>query len=265
MNSSVLAIAAHPDDIEFVMAGTLLQLSQRGWQVHYFNIANGCCGSRTLGREECAKVRLEEAQLAASLIPATFYSPICDDLEIFYETSLLKKVASVVRQAKPSILLTHSLSDYMEDHQNAARLAVSAAFTRAMPNVVSNPVRAINDQEVAIYHAQPHGNCDPMGVRIHPTHFVDVSQWMDRKRELLAAHASQNQWLEATQRISAYLETMVQLNQEVGQMSSRAAQLRQCPPYQYAEGWRQHLHLGLSQPGFDPLSEALQDCLIRES
>ncbi|MEO8269951.1 MAG: PIG-L family deacetylase [Aureliella sp.] len=38
---SVLAIAAHPDDIEFVMAGTLLQLSQRGWQVHYFNIANG--------------------------------------------------------------------------------------------------------------------------------------------------------------------------------------------------------------------------------
>ena len=265
MNPSVLAIAAHPDDIEFVMAGTLLQLFQRGWQVHYFNIANGCCGSRTLSRSQCAEVRLKEAQLAASLIPATFYPPICNDLEVFYEPSLLERVASVVRQARPAIVLTHSLVDYMEDHQNAARLAVGAAFVRAMPNVVTNPVHHTTDQDVAIYHAQPHGNCDPMGTRVLPTHFVDVSQWIDRKRELLAAHASQNQWLEATQRISAYLDTMVQLNHEVGQMSSRAAPLRQGLHYEYAEGWRQHLHLGFSQAGFDPLFEALQDCMIKES
>jgi len=262
MHLSVLAIAAHPDDIEFVMAGTLLQLSLRGWKVHYFNIANGCCGSKTLSRSQCAAIRLKEAQRAASMLPADFYTPICDDLELFYSTPLLERVSAVVRQARPSILLTHSLIDYMEDHQNAARLAVGAAFTRAMPGVFTNPHMDTFEEDVAIYHAQPHGNRDPMGQVVHPTHFVDVSGVIQRKRELLAAHASQDQWLESTQRISAYLETMVQLNGEVGQMSSRAAGLQKRNPFQYAEGWRQHLHLGLSPAGFDPLAQVLDDCVI---
>ena len=41
----VLAAVAHPDDIEFTMAGTLLRLRDRGWQIHYMNIANGSCGT----------------------------------------------------------------------------------------------------------------------------------------------------------------------------------------------------------------------------
>ncbi|MFM8323699.1 MAG: PIG-L family deacetylase, partial [Pirellulaceae bacterium] len=45
MNRSVLAIAAHPDDIEFVMSGTLMHLVELGWKAHYLNIANGYCGS----------------------------------------------------------------------------------------------------------------------------------------------------------------------------------------------------------------------------
>ncbi|MCA9133836.1 MAG: PIG-L family deacetylase, partial [Planctomycetales bacterium] len=110
---AVLAIAAHPDDIEFVMAGTLLQLAQRGWQVHYFNVANGCCGSKSLGREQCAALRLKEAQQAASLIPATFYPPICDDLDVFYTRQPLAQVSAVVRRAKPQIVLTHAPIDYM--------------------------------------------------------------------------------------------------------------------------------------------------------
>jgi len=265
INRSVLAVAAHPDDIEFVMAGTLLQLSQRGWAVHYFNIANGCCGSTTLSRSQCAAVRLLEAQHAASLIPSTFYPPICDDLEVFYTPSLLAKVSSVVRKASPSIVLTHSLTDYMEDHQNAARLAVGGVFTRSMPSVATEPPFSPFDHDVAIYHAQPHGNRDPMGCIVHPSHFVDVTLQIDRKRELLAAHASQDQWLETTQKINAYLETMMQLNREVGEMSRRAAQKHHRMPYQYAEGWRQHWHLGFSMAGFDPLTAALHDCIIKES
>ena len=257
MSRSVLAIAAHPDDIELVMAGTLLQLAARGWQVHYFNIANGCCGSKTLDRAECAALRLGEAQRAAGLIPATFHPPICDDLEIFYTASLHRRVAAVVRQARPSIILTHAPLDYMEDHQNAARLAVGGAFVRGMPNFVTDPPRPIYETDVAVYHAQPHGNRDPLGNLVVPTHFVDVTDYLDRKRQLLAAHASQDQWLDATQRISAYLETMVQLNREVGQMSQRGAQATGGAGFMYAEGWRQHLHLGLGPADYDPLAEEL--------
>lgn len=245
---SVLAIAAHPDDIEFVMAGTLMQLHRRGWQVHYFNIANGCYGSASLTPLECASVRLQEAQAAAALLPAKFYRPICDDLHIFYTAELLRQVAAVVRQARPQIVLTHAPVDYMEDHQNAARLAVTAAFCRGMPHFATDPPSESYSDAVAVYHAQPHGNRTPLGEVVQPTHFVNVAPLIDRKRQLLAAHASQNQWLDASQGISAYLETLEQLNREVGHMSGR---------YELAEGWRPHLHLGFSPAGFDPLAEAL--------
>lgn len=248
MRKSVLAIAAHPDDIEFVMSGTLMRLSELGWKLHYFNVANGCCGSMTLPRDQCATVRLEEARNAADSIGAEFYPPICDDLEIFYNDKTHAQVAAIVRRAKPSIILTHSLSDYMEDHQNAARLAVGGAFVRSMPNFQSAPTAAPTNDEVAIYHAQPHGNRCPMGERVVPTHFVDVSSLTERKLELLSMHRSQGEWLGDTQKMGSYLQTMQDLNREVGQMSER---------YMFAEGWRQHLHLGLSAKGFDPLGDLL--------
>jgi LmbE family N-acetylglucosaminyl deacetylase len=262
MHRSVLAIAAHPDDIELVMSGTLMQLQRRGWQIHYFNIANGCCGSTTLDRSACAAVRLAEAQRAAELLNAVFHPPICDDLEIFYTAELHRKVAAVVRQAKPSIILTHSPSDYMEDHQNASRLAVGAAFVRAMPNFDSQPPIPIYQHDVAVYHAQPHGNRDPLGQLVVPTHFVDVTDLLDEKRRILAAHASQDQWLDATQKISAYLETMVELNREVGSLSRSSNNPTCAAAFNYAEGWRQHIHLGLGQQGFDPLASALQECSV---
>ena len=42
---TAIAIAAHPDDIEFFMAGTLMLLGRAGYELHYMNIANGCCGT----------------------------------------------------------------------------------------------------------------------------------------------------------------------------------------------------------------------------
>ena len=245
---SVLAIAAHPDDIEFVMTGTLLRLIENGWEAHYFNVANGCCGSTQVGREECAAIRLKEAQSAADKIPAKFYSPICDDMEIFYTTENLAKVSAVVREAKPSIVLTHAPVDYMEDHQNTSRLAVSAAFVRGMPNVRVEPASPPFEHPIAVYHAQPHGNCDPLGVPVIPTHCVDVESLLERKKELLACHESQDQWLDETQAISSYLDTMVGLNRQVAELTGQFAA---------AEGWRRHAYMGFSPPGFDPLRDAL--------
>ncbi len=251
MNSSapnVLAIAAHPDDIEFVMSGTMLRLAQAGWNLHYFNIANGCCGSMTLDRDTCAATRLREAQRAAELMSAKFYYPICNDLEIFYTKELLARVAAVVRQARPRIILTHALYDYMEDHQNAARLAQTAAFVKSMPNFIAEPISATCGEEVTLYHAQPHGNRTPLGEIVRPTHYVDVSDLIESKRQLLLAHASQAQWLDETQKLNSYIVAMEELNREVGQFSGQFA---------YAEGWRKHLHLGFCSAKADPLLEAI--------
>ena len=55
------AIAAHPDDIEFFMAGTLMMLGEAGYEIHYMNVANGCCGTTQFDAPTIARLRLEEA------------------------------------------------------------------------------------------------------------------------------------------------------------------------------------------------------------
>ncbi len=242
------AVAAHPDDIEFVMAGTLILLAQAGYEIHYMNIANGCCGSNELSAEHTAIAREKEAIAAADSIGAEFHPSLVNDLEIFYNDETLKKLAAVMREVSPEILLVHSPSDYMEDHMNACRLAVTAAFARGMPNYPTIPPRPPVEQNVTIYHAQPHGNRDPLGQAVRPGLFVDVGAVMEQKAAMLACHQSQQQWLDTSQGLNSYIETMRDLMREVGRMSGR---------YEYAEGWRRHTHLGLCAADADPLAKAL--------
>lgn len=244
------AVAAHPDDIEFVMAGTLIHLRDAGYEIHYMNLANGCCGSTELSATHTAELRAREALAAADLIQAEFHPSLVNDMEVFYDQATLVLLAAIMREVAPEILLVHAPSDYMEDHMNACRLAVTAAFTRGMPNYPVQPFRVPVEQNVTIYHAQPHGNRDPLGRRIRPGIFVDVSSVMQTKTDMLACHKSQQAWLDTSQGMNSYLQTMNDLMQEVGQMSGR---------FHYAEGWRKHLYLGFSSVDNDPLSEALGD------
>jgi LmbE family N-acetylglucosaminyl deacetylase len=154
-----------------------------------------------------------------------------------------------MRDVAPQILLTHSPVGYMEDHQNAARLAVTAAFCRGMPNYPTDPPREPVEQPVTVYHAQPHGNRDPLRRVVWPDVFVDVTSVIEKKRAMLAHHRSQKSWLDRTQGMDAYLDSMQALNREVGQMSGR---------FTYAEGWRRRLHLGFCERSTDPLPSALR-------
>jgi N-acetylglucosamine malate deacetylase 1 len=244
------AVAAHPDDIEFVMAGTLILLRDAGYEIHYMNIANGCCGSSEHSAEHTAALREREALAACDSIGAEFHPSLTNDLEIFYDRQTLSRLAAVMREVAPEILLVHSPVDYMEDHTNACRLAVTAAFARGMPNFVTHPARDPVEQTVTIYHAQPHGNRDPLGQVMRPQMFVDVSSAMGEKTVMLACHKSQKQWLDSSQGLDSYLETMRELMREVGQMSGR---------WEYAEGWRRHLHLGFCAESADPLAKVLKD------
>jgi LmbE family N-acetylglucosaminyl deacetylase len=98
------------------------------------NIANGSCGSAVHDVGTIVAIRLEEAQQAAARLGAWFHPPLGPDLEIFYEKGLLARMGSIMRVVAPDILLVPSPQDYMEDHVNAGRLAVTAAFCRAIPN-----------------------------------------------------------------------------------------------------------------------------------
>ena len=254
---SGLAIFAHPDDIEFVAAGTMLRLRERGWTLHYLNLCTGNGGSVQTDGPTTAALRLKEAQEAARILDASFYGPIANDLELIYCPALLKKVAAVVREARPQIVLTHSPQDYMEDHMNASRLAVTAAFAHGIPNFLTDPPTAAFFHDVSVYHAMPHGLCDPLRKSLRAGLYVDTSDVHARKREALAAHSSQKHWLDVSQGMDSYLVSLDESSRAVGRLSGR---------FEYAEGWRRHLHLGLSATDIDPLQEALSGvCAVDEA
>ena len=68
-----LALMAHPDDAEFLCAGTLIRLADRGWQIHIATATAGDCGSRTLPPDQIAALRRREATAAAQCIGATYH------------------------------------------------------------------------------------------------------------------------------------------------------------------------------------------------
>jgi len=246
---SAIAIGAHPDDIEFYMAGTLLLLKQAGWEIHYMNVSRGNCGSVKLNASQTRRARLREARHAAKILGAHWHPPICDDLEILYDVPTLRRLAAVIREARPSIVLTHSPQDYMEDHTNTCRLVVTAAFAHGMPNFKTTPARKPFDHDVTIYHAMPHGLRDGLRQRILPDAFVNTTPVHETKLQALAAHESQQDWLDVSQGMNSYLRAMDEMSRGVGRMSRK---------FKHAEGWRRHLHLGFSAKEIDPLREALR-------
>jgi len=253
---SAIAIGAHPDDIEFYMAGTLALLKRAGWETHYLNVGNGCCGSAQFDARQTRVLRRAEAKCAAKILGAHFHESLCNDLEILYELKLLRRLAAVVREVKPNVILTHAPVDYMEDHTNTSRLAVTAAFAHAMPNFRSAPPRPVAEYDVTVYHAMPHGLRDPLRRFVAPGAFVNTASVQGVKRAALAEHKSQRNWLDVSQGLDSLSGKIDEMARALGKLSRK---------FQFAEGWRRHLHYGFSATEVDPLREALgKDYLVNK-
>jgi hypothetical protein len=85
-----------------------------------------------------------------------------------------------------------------------------------------------------------------------PDMFVDISLVIHQKRELLALHSSQKSWLDQSQGLNAYLETLENISRETGALSGI---------FELAEGWRRHHHPGFCDKNADPLGQALKPYL----
>ena len=123
-----------------------------------------------------------------------------------------------------------------------------------MRNFATRPARAPVAGEVTVYHAMPHGLRDPLRRRVIAGAWVNTTSVQTTKVAALAEHRSQQAWLDASQRMNQYLQTLDQFSREIGRQSRRFA---------HAEGWRRHLHYGFCAADADPLREALgQDYLV---
>jgi LmbE family N-acetylglucosaminyl deacetylase len=252
---TAIAIAAHPDDIEIMMAGTLLLLKEKGYEIHYLNLSSGNLGTAEYDTKTIEDIRLKEAQRSAEILGAIFHSPFCNDLEIFYDEKTLRRLAAIIREVKPNIILTHSPEDYMEDHTITCRLAVTAAFAREMPNFNTLPAQKAGNYDCTVYHALPHTLRNNLRRKIIAGAYVNTASVQKKKLEVLKAHQSQQNWLDVSQKLNSYLQTMEDISLEVGRMSKT---------FQYAEGWRRHLHYGFCSADDDPLKDLGSDYLINE-
>lgn len=247
---TALAVGAHPDDVEFMMAGTLSLLAKAGFEPHILTVANGSCGTAEYGEAEIIRIRRKEATAAARLMGATYHRGLVNDLMVYYEDALVRKACAVIREVKPTIILLPSLNDYMEDHMISGRVIVTAAFCRGMMNYFTLPKRPVTFQDVYLYHAQPHCNRDGMRQIVLPDLCVDVTSEIDLKENMLRCHASQKHWLDVSQGHDSYLKAMRDINAE----TARLAKLK---GVKYVEGFRQHNHMGLSARDRDILRDLL--------
>ena len=244
----LLVVMAHPDDSEILVGGTLFHLKDLGWELGIVTMTAGDCGSVTIPREELARTRYAEAQAAAAYLGAWYACAGLMDVEVFFNPENLRQVVEVIRRFDPDVMIIHSPEDYMMDHVEASRLARAASFALAMPNYETrqNPPVKPGRATPALYYADVIEGLDPQGQRVYPQFYVDIGKQLPRKREMLARHVSQREWLRSHHGIDEYLDRMTAWAVAYG---------RECG-VDHAEGFRQHL--GHAYPHQPILQEALK-------
>jgi LmbE family N-acetylglucosaminyl deacetylase len=205
----VLAIHAHPDDVEFQCAGTLARLRQLGCEIVIATMTPGDCGSAELGPLDIAKVRRAEARQAADMLRAEYMCLEFQDFCVLVDHEGRRRTTEAVRKARPDIVLTAPPVDYMSDHEMTSRLVRDACFMAPTPNYATHladpapPLKKIPH----LYYVDAIEGMDYFGRPIAPEFILDISATFELKRQMLACHASQRGWLLKQHGIDEYLDS----------------------------------------------------------
>lgn len=186
---NVLAIGCHPDDMEINCAGTLAKCVKRGDNVTVCHVCNGDLGHVIIEPEELGKMRIAEAKKAGSLAGIKVVTCNISDLDV-YESKKEHRdlVADVIREAQPDFIITHAPNDYMPDHLAVSRLVFDASFAASVPHYKTNI--AAPSAVTPIFYMDNLG-----GLGFIPTEYVDISEEIDLKLEMLECHESQMKWM----------------------------------------------------------------------
>jgi LmbE family N-acetylglucosaminyl deacetylase len=160
---NILAIGAHPDDIEFGCGGALIKYTQKGHRLFLLVMTGGGMGGESA-------VRTEEQRTSGEILAAEkiFWGGY-EDTQLIVDTELIGKVEAVIAEVKPDFIFCNFPDDTHQDHRHLAQAIMSA--TRYIRNVL-------------FYEG-------PTTQNFNPQVFVDISDTLERKVEALKAHKSQ--------------------------------------------------------------------------
>jgi len=203
----ILAIHAHPDDVEFQCAGTLAHLAKQGCAITIATMTPGDCGSAEYSAEEIAEIRRGEARASAAILGAEYVCLEFRDLSITVDNVSRGKVCECLRRARPDIVLTAPPVDYMTDHELTSVLVREACFSGSVPNYSTRqwspapPLRGIPH----LYYVDSIEGVDTFGRPVKPDFIVDVTATFETKQKMLACHESQRNWLRKQHGIDEYM------------------------------------------------------------
>jgi LmbE family N-acetylglucosaminyl deacetylase len=229
----VLALHAHPDDLEFQCAGTLALLREAGCAVTMATMTPGDCGSAEHDADAIGAIRRGEARAAADLIGADYLCLEFRDLAIFNDDESRRRVTEIVRRVRPDLIMTAPPVDYLCDHEMTHLLVRDACFTASVPNYVTRqwePAPPL-DRIPHLYYMDPIEGIDRDGCPVAAGFCVDVTRVFEVKRQMLACHASQRNWLLRQHGIDEYLKSQADWG------THRGAEIGVAQ----AEGFRQYL------------------------
>jgi len=242
-NKTVLAVGAHPDDVEIMCAGTLALLKEKGWKIEIATMTPGDLGSASLSRDKISMIRKNEAVISAKILDGNYHCMGNDDIFIMYDRSTLLKAINLIRKVKPNLVITQSPQDYMVDHEVTSKVIKTACFSAGISNIKTEakPVLKIPH----LFYMDSLEGTDVFGESIKSTTIVDISSTIEIKEKMLAAHNSQRSWLMSHNGIDEYIIAMKNFSSKHGKEIG----------VKYGEGFRQHL--GHAYPQSNILKEEL--------
>jgi LmbE family N-acetylglucosaminyl deacetylase len=154
-----------------------------------FNIANGDMGHMIYEPPELREIRMKEAQNAAAVIGAEWFTVDVGDLMVeAHDRAARKKLVEIVRFTKPDVIITHNPEDYMRDHEQAGQMAVDATFCCTLPHYV--PDAELHTVFPPVFYMDTLA-----GIGFIPTEYVDITEEIEQKLEALSCHESQVKWM----------------------------------------------------------------------
>jgi len=217
----ILAIHAHPDDVEILAGGTLALLAARGHAITIVTMTPGDCGTSEYPAEEIARIRRSEAASAAALIGAAYRCAEFRDLAIFNDHQSRRRVTELLRETQPELVLTASPVDYLCDHETTSVLVRDACFAAPAPNYATGAA----DSKPALpaiphlYFMDPDGGVDREGSPIRPDFVVNVESTFEIKKQMLARHRSQREWLLKHHGVDDYMIMMEEWTRQAGRQA----------------------------------------------
>lgn len=217
---NILALFAHPDDVECICAGTLLKYKKAGHEIYIALTTSGNTGSNEIAsREEIASIRESEMLVSAKYLDAEVMFLRYEDEFLFDTPETRRSVLTAIRWANPDVIFTHNPRDWSTDHNITAKL--------------------VTEVLLSVGGKLHNADCPPIEKKPHVFFegqkcFVDISQEMETKMSMLRCHKSQIGWMETFYDGKDFTEHISAQSKMYGMWSGS----------KYAEGFEAHKVLG---------------------